>query len=214
LERTGETALRSAGDQSTVGDVRRYTRLEAVERQIEMAIRAHLQFDDAVSAVTLSGAAERVLSDLSPCSEWSDDSLSIKSFIEKFAKGNEKAVAKHLRKPINMLKHAEDDPNVDHLVDLHWLETLLMMTVREFYYQTKKMTPAMHAFRFWCAAKGRDWNFTELMNEDEIVDLKETYGGWSDSEIFLGAVAYYEAKSLIPSPSKRPPHDPRRRPRL
>jgi len=171
-----------------------------VKSQIEMAIRARLQFSDPVSAMTLAGAAERVLSDLSEHNEWGDDALSIKLFIQKFAKGNEKAAAEILRKPINTLKHADRDPNVHPAVDYHWLETLLMMTVREFRNQSGTMTPVMHAFRVWCAANGGDWGVSKIMSDDEINGLREMYRGWSDSEIFLSALAYFESKSLIPNP--------------
>jgi len=62
------------------------------------------------------------------------------------------------------------------------------------------MTPVMHAFRVWCAANGGDWGVSKIMSDDEINGLREMYRGWSDSEIFLSALAYFESKSLIPNP--------------
>lgn len=201
MERAREIDQGDVDDVSAIGDCRRFTRMEEVERQIEMAVRARLQFDDPVSAITLAGAAERVLSDLSPHKKWGDDALSIDLFAQEFSKaGNEKAVRTHLRKPINRMKHAERDPNVELTVDLYALDTLLMMTIREYRNQAGRMTSVMHAFRCWAAATGDDWGFETVLNNELLSDLRLKAKGWSNSEVFAAYLTYFAAKSLIPNP--------------
>lgn len=201
LERTGETELRNAGDRSAVSYVRRYTRLEAVERQIDMAIRARVQFDDPVSALTLLSAAERVLSDLSGAPEWGENALSIKLFIEKFAKnGRHNEAAEYRRKPYNRLKHAETDPEVEPTIDLHLLDTLLMMVIREFGNQSRTLTPVMLAYKRWAATSSDDWGAEEISGEPLLEKLREAANGFSDSALFNHYLAHFESKSLIPTP--------------
>lgn len=201
MERTGETELRNAGDRSAVGDVRRYTRLEAVERQIEMAIRARLQFDDPVSALTLLGAAERVLSDLCGAPQWGENALSIKLFVEKFANnGKHKKAADFLREPYNRLKHAYTDPEIEPTIDLHMLDTLLMLVIREFGNQSRTLTPVMLAYNLWAATSSDDWGAEEILGEPLLKKLRAAATGQSDSIIFSSCLSHFESKSLIPNP--------------
>ncbi|HBS33782.1 MAG TPA: hypothetical protein DEA50_01710 [Parvularcula sp.] len=201
MERKGESELRNAGDRSAVIDVRRYTRLEAVECQIGMAIRARLQFDDPVSALTLLGAAERVLSDLCGAPEWGENALSIKLFIEKFANnGKHNEAAKFLRKPYNRLKHANTDPEIEPTIDLHMLDTLLMMVIREFENQSRTLTPLMLAYKCWAATSSDDWGAEELLGEPLLKKLRAAANGRSGSALFNEYHFHFESKSLIPNP--------------
>lgn len=201
MERTAETKLEHAGDRSAVSDLRRFTRLEAVARQIEMAVRARLQFNDPVSALSLLGAAERVLDDLRRASEWGESALSIRLFVRKFIKPEkQKKIAEMLRKPYNRLKHADTDRKVDPTIDLHMLDTQLMMVIKEFKNQSQSLTPVMQAYRCWAATCSDGWGAEEILGEEKLKALRMEARGKSHSSIFDKYLSHFKSKSLVPNP--------------
>ena len=62
--------------------IRKITRLEAVRDQLDSAFKVYFLWDDLVSAITLAGAAERVMSDMQPKDGiFGIDAASIRSII-------------------------------------------------------------------------------------------------------------------------------------
>jgi hypothetical protein len=90
------------------------TRRRAVQDQLDTAIRAYFLWDDLVSAITLAGAAERVLSDMQPQDGIIGiDAYSIRSAVNLYFKTEHQSEAAGLfRKDYDFFRHA-DRQNVD-----------------------------------------------------------------------------------------------------
>src|SRR4030081_1382952 len=95
---------------------RKLTRLEAVSDQIDSAIRVFFLWDDLVSALTLAGAAERVMSDLQPQDGiFGVDATSIRSAINLHVLPEyQKRAAALFRKDYDFFRHADRNPQGDY----------------------------------------------------------------------------------------------------
>lgn len=178
------------------------SRLDAVKHQLEMAVRARLQFEDLVSAMTLAGAAERVLSDLHPKdAEFSDDTFSIRAFCKTYVKpGRQKKAAEYMRAAYDFLRHADKTP--DHVLELdaELVDLTLMMAIKAFERASKTRPPVLLAFQACAAITDPKWEAANHI--PEINDPK--LGDWSTKltmrELFIAILAHYEFRSLIPNP--------------
>jgi hypothetical protein len=193
----------SSGAIAEGGEMRRYTRLEAAQRQLEMAVRALLQFDDPISALTLAGAAERVLSDLQP----SDgilgvDAWSIRAFCNTHIKQErQEAAAVLLRKTYNQLKHAQRSPSAVH--DIHESEVLiwLLLSIRAFTALGGTATPILNTFNFWVMAARPDWISAD---DPELVkkfsEANRELGHLPKAKAFAALLEMVSSISQIPNP--------------
>lgn len=193
--------------------IRRYTRLEAVERQLEMAVRARLQFDDPVSALTLAGAAEKVRSDLQPMDATIRSGYdSVKAFVNEFVKPERRrAVVRDIRNAYDQLRHADKLPNHTHELAPDWVDAFLKMAIyahagrpptketRDFAEWFYRMPPVLGAFLIWMFLndpRGETWT-RELENDPEKLNEFKSLPCSAAFEAILDLV---RSKSLIPNP--------------
>jgi hypothetical protein len=98
--------------------IRTITRLEAIRDQLDSAYKAYFLWDALVSALTLAGAAERVLSDLQRRDGlFGVDPYSIRSIVDLYIKPeHQKDAAKLYRADYDFFGHA--DVNKDNTYEL------------------------------------------------------------------------------------------------
>lgn len=179
-----------------------FSRLDAVRNQLEMAVRARLQFEDLVSAMTLAGAAERVLSDLHPKdAKFSDDTLSIRAFCNTYVKTDcRKQAAEYMRAAYDFLRHADKTPDRVLELDAEWVDLTLMMAIRAFESTSKARLPVLIAFRTWAAITDPKWEVADHIPEINDPALVEWSMKLTTPELFNAILAHYESKSLIANP--------------
>lgn len=176
-----------------------------------------MQFDDPVSALTLTGAAERVLSDFQPQdAKVSDGYHSIKAFLNEFVKAEDhKKVASEMRFAYDQLRHAHPLREHEHVINIEGVEMLILMAV--WAYAGKPMgdqqaslkwfyelPPTLSAFTIWMFLnyssgtwdKRPDNNFPELraLRSNPTLEFNEL-------------VDSIQSKSLFPNP-KSPTEQP------
>jgi hypothetical protein len=95
---------------------RKISSLDAVRDQINAAIRAYFLWDDLVSALTLAGAAERVLSDKQPADGiLGVDAFSIRSMVNLYIEDEyQSKAAKLFRADYDFFRHADQKPQDDY----------------------------------------------------------------------------------------------------
>lgn len=187
------------------------SRLDAVKHQLEMAVRARLQFEDLVSAMTLAGAAERVLSDGQPKdARISDGFNSIKAFCNEFVKeGYRKEVTAKVREAYDQLRHADKKPNQIHSLDPEGVDAFILMTIyayggkpsdaKPFAEWFNSLPPLLGTFVVWMFLndpRGERWA-NDLGNNSDCLQLFKSLPVPSAFEAILQLV---ESKSLIPNP--------------
>jgi hypothetical protein len=136
------------------------TRFDAVREQISSAIRMFFLWDELVSAVTLAGAAERVLSDLQPQDGIIGvDAYSIRSMINLYIKEeHQKDAATLFRKDYDFFRHA--DRNVmqnNYELKESSVAWLIFTSIVSFEYLKQEKTMEMRAFYWWFMAKNPHW---------------------------------------------------------
>ncbi len=111
--------------------IRQYKRLEAVRSQLEMAVRALFEFDDPVSALTLVGAAERVLRDIQPKdAKLSEGFNTVKAFCNEMVRPEaRRRVTKSIDFNYDQLRHADKRPQHLHVINVEGLEMFILTTV-------------------------------------------------------------------------------------
>jgi len=182
---------------------RRYSRLDAVRCQLDMAVRAHLQFDDLVSALTLAGAAERVLSDQQPQNGiLGVDAWSIRAYCNLHIKeDHQKAAAKLLRDGYDFLRHADRSPDRVLNLNAETVEIYLLLSIRAYSTLSNSSTSVMTAFKLWMMAERPDW-----IADDDTPIIKRfseearTIRNRSKPEFFGALLGLVESQSLIPNP--------------
>ncbi len=134
-----------------------FNRLNATEAQIDAAIKAYFLWDDLVSALTLAGAAERVLSDVQPqdgliCV----DAFSIRSLINLYVEGEHQSKAGNLfRRTYDQLRHADGDRDPFRLIEVSvaGVDFYIFMAIQAFRHVRRFITPSMGVFYVWYCAR-------------------------------------------------------------
>jgi hypothetical protein len=127
------------------------TRIEAVQSQLNSAIRLYFISDDLISAVTLAGAAERVLSDMQPQDGiLGVDAYSIRSSVNLHIKPEyQKRVAQFFRKDYDFFRHADHGPDQSLEMSELRVDFLLMIAISSYQFLGYATTPEMRAFLRW-----------------------------------------------------------------
>ena len=144
------------------------SKIEAAERQLKTAIRLFFEQDDAVSILTLAGAAHRVLTDLfreNGKINLLTDNLYIKP-------ERRKDWINILRKPINFLKHAERDHDetteiYEDIVTFHILDCVCMHEILK----GQKLYEGV-VFFVWFALTYPDKLFTSPWKDKSIDEVR------------------------------------------
>lgn len=211
LEPESDNAQAGDGRSSaTDGQVRRFTRLEAVQLQLEMAVRAFLQFDDLVSALTLAGATETVLSDLQPEDGlFGVDAWSIRAFCNLHIKPEHHKDAWGLfHKKYNMLKHADRDAQTDHKIDEITVLLWILISIHAFLALGGRTTSVLNAFKVWLALARPDWfTDTEPVIMNALSTARSTFVQMGKPQAFEAIQSALTYKSLFPNP-KSPTEQP------
>jgi hypothetical protein len=127
---------------------RMVTRFDAVRDQINSAIRVYFLWDDLVSAITLAGAAERVLSDLQPQDGiFGVDAHSIRSMVNLYIKQeHQKEAGALFRRDYDFLRHADRDSTNDYEIKDSKVTWLIFLSICAFEFLKQKKTMEMRAF--------------------------------------------------------------------
>jgi len=131
------------------------TRFDGVRDQVNMAVRAFFLWDDLVSAVTLAGAAERVLSDLQPQDGIIGvDAYSLRSMINLYIKDeHHKDAAKFFRKDYDFFRHADRGVVQGYELKEDSVAWMIFTSIISYEYLKQKKTMEMRAFVWWLMAK-------------------------------------------------------------
>jgi len=174
------------------------TRFDAVRDQISSAIRTFFIWDDLVSAVTLAGAAERVLSDLQPQDGiFGVDARSIRSMVNLYIKeDHQKDAAKIFRKDYDFFRHADRDALQNYELKESSVAWLIFVSIVSFEFLRQKKTTEMRAFIWWFMATNPQWLKANAPDLALITKLKEQISERSKREYFLAFTA--GSKGRIP----------------
>ena len=174
------------------------TRFEAVRDQISSAIRAFFLWDDFVSAVTLAGAAERVLSDLQPQDGIIGvDAYSIRSLVNLYIREeHHKDAAKKFRQDYDFFRHADRKASQDYELKESSVTWLIFFTILSFEFLKQKKTMEMRAFAWWFMATNSHCLKANAPDLPQIMKLKEQISERSKREYFLAFIA--ASKGRIP----------------
>jgi hypothetical protein len=189
------------------GEVRRYTRLDAAQFQLEMAVRALLQFDDPISALTLAGAAETVLSDLQPIDGiFGVDAWSIRAICNTHINtAHRKEAADLLRSAYNQLKHANKLPAHIHEIQETSVHIWLLLSIRAFTSLGGTASPILNAFKLWAMAARPEWiseNDSPLIRS--FAESSEWLRRAPKADAYRMILAAVESKSLVPNTQSLP----------
>jgi hypothetical protein len=167
------------------------TRFEAVRDQLNSAVRVYFLWDDLVSAVTLAGAAERVLSDLQPQDGiFGVDAHSVRSFINLHIKDeHQKEAAVLFRRDYDFLRHA-DRKNAENceLKDssVVWL---IFLSICSFEFLKQSKSIEMRAFVWWFMATHPQYLKADAPNLSTIVKLREQIVDIAKRDYYLAFIA-------------------------
>lgn len=139
------------------------SRIDATRMQVNAAIRSYFLYDDYVSAMTLAGAAERVLSDLQPQDGLIGiDAISIRSLINLFVPDEySKEAAQHLRGPYDFLRHADLNKFEDFRVHPLYVEFMIFLASQAYKLVTNNFSMEMQISQVWFVLR-----HPQLLKED------------------------------------------------
>jgi hypothetical protein len=150
--------------------------LDAVRGQIESSIRTYFLWDDLVSALTLAGAAERVLSDRQRDDGlFGVDSFSITSMINLYIKEEyHREAVTHFRRDYDFFRHADRKPQDHYAFTEEWVDFLLLITIGAFQFLGHETTQDMRTFVYWFSMKYPRWlkegtPFTQMIMATKLV---------------------------------------------
>jgi len=147
-------------------------------------------WDDLVSAVTLAGAAERVLSDL----QTQDgivgvDAYSIRSIVNLYIKDHSrKEAAERFRKDYDFFRHADRNAAESYELKESSVAWLIFVSLLAFEFLGQKKTMEMRAFSWWFMATNPHWLKADAPDRALIMKLKEQISERSKREYFLGFI--------------------------
>jgi hypothetical protein len=173
------------------------SRFDAVREQINSAIRLFFLWDELVSAVTLAGAAERVLSDLQPQDGiFGVDAHSIRSIVNLYIKeGHHKDAAKAFRKDYDFFRHA--DRNItqnSYELKESSVAWLIFTSIISFESLKQKKTMEMRGFYYWLMAHNPHWLKPNAPDLPTIIKMQGEISGRPKREYFLAFVAASEGR--------------------
>src|SRR5271165_120360 len=127
---------------------REISRLDAVCNQINSAIRAYFLWDDLVSALTLAGAAERVLSDKQPADGiLGVDAFSIRAMVNLYIEdAYQSKAAKLFRADYDFFRHADQKPQDDYEFSERWVDFQLLLSIGSYEFLGQKKTEDIDNF--------------------------------------------------------------------
>ena len=172
------------------------TRFEAIRDQISSAIRMFFLWDDLVSAVTLAGAAERVMSDLQPQDGIIGvDAYSIRSMVNLYIKEeHHKDAAKLFRKDYDFFRHADRNATQSHELKESSVTWLIFIAICSFEFLKQEKTMEMRAFIWWFMATNPYWLKADAPDLPLIMKLKEQISERSKREYFLAFIAAFRGR--------------------
>ncbi len=141
------------------GPLRKILRSEAVKQQLDAAIRLFFLEDDFVSAITLAGAAERVLSDMQPRDGLLGvDAFSIRSLCNLYIEDNySKQAADAFRKPYDLFRHADKSPQETFIINEDYVDFYIFISVMAFQFLFEKLSPSMRVFTSYTFMRKPQW---------------------------------------------------------
>jgi hypothetical protein len=169
---------------------RKITRLDAVRDQLHSAIRAYFLWDDLVSALTLAGAAERVLSDKQSADGlFGMDAFSIRSMVNLYIKDEyQPEAAKLFRADYDFFRHADRKPQNDYELSEEWVDFLLLISIGSFEFLCEQRTEIMTTFVWWFSMKYPHWLKKNEPFADQILRMKEITKYVSKKEYYMIAI--------------------------
>lgn len=172
------------------------TRFDAVSSQINSAIRMFFLWDDLVSAVTLAGAAERVLSDLQPQDGIVGvDAYSIRSMVNLYIKDeHRREAAERFRKDYDFFRHADRNAAESYELKESSVAWLIFMSLLAFEFLGQKKTMEMRAFTWWFMASNPNWVKPNAPDLALIMRLRENISKISKREYFLASIVAAEGR--------------------
>lgn len=161
-------------------------RMDAVRDQINTAIRAYFLWDDLISAVTLAGAAERVLSDKQKQDGLLGvDAFSVRSAINLYInKRYQKETAQLVRSDYDFFRHADRCPNDEYEFSEERADFTLIFAIGAFEFLGQKKTKDMKAFVHWLFYKHPCWLKKSDSYEQIATQLKRTLEGITKQEYY------------------------------
>jgi hypothetical protein len=173
------------------------TRFDGVRDQINMAARSFFLWDDLVSAVTLAGAAERVLSDLQPQDGIIGvDAYSLRSMINLYIKEeHQRDAAKLFRKDYDFFRHADRDAAPSYELKEDSVAWLIFVSILSFEYLKQKKTMEMRAFVWWLMASKPHWLKSNAPDLALVMQLKKQLSDRSKREYFFAFLAASEGRT-------------------
>jgi hypothetical protein len=177
---------------------RMVTRFEAVRDQINSAIRVFFLWDDLVSAITLAGAAERVLSDLQPQDGiFGIDAHSIRSMVNLYIKQeHQKEAGALFRRDYDLLRHADRDSTKDHEIKESKVTWLIFLSICAFEFLKQKKTMEMKAFFWWFFATHPQYLKADAPDLATIMKIKLQIAGLSKRQYYLAFAYGSQGKTL------------------
>lgn len=167
-----------------------------------MAIRAQLQFDDPVSAITLAGAAESVLSDLQPQSGiLGIDAWSVQACLDLYIKDEFHGDARDmLRHGYDFLRHADGKKEGKRPCDaltLHQasVDFFLLLGVKAYTALGNAASTVMRAFICWMMMERPNWFRDECPGRNEMALARSNFPNLTKSERFAALLAVIESQS-------------------
>jgi hypothetical protein len=129
---------------------RTISRIDAATCQLDGAIKAYFE-DDLVSALTLAGAAERVLSDLQPQDGLLGvDAYSWRAAINLYIKTeHQKEAARLYRRAYDQLRHADRDKSETIEINEMVVDIYILMAIFAFNFVTKITTTNVRIYELW-----------------------------------------------------------------
>jgi hypothetical protein len=130
---------------------RKITRMQAVSNQLDSAYKTYFLWDDLVSAITLAGAAERVLSDMQPQDGiFGVDANSLRSLINLYVKPeHSKEVATLFRADYDFFRHADKKTQSDYEIKERAADFFLLFPLLSYEHLKQPKTHAMRAYAQW-----------------------------------------------------------------
>jgi hypothetical protein len=175
---------------------RKLTRLEAVQEQLNSAIRLYFLWDDLVSAVTLAGAAERVLSDFQPADGiFGVDARSIRSVINLYIKTeHQKEAAIRFRADYDFFRHADRQQKNEYELVEERVDSLLFLSIGSFEFIRKPITREMRIFVWWFMMKNPHFFKQEHDQTKLAIEVGKKIKGISKRDCYLGMLQLYNQR--------------------
>ena len=124
----------------------RLTKIEAVHRQIDAAIRMTFANEDPVAIHSVATAGQRMIRDV--C-ESRGDVKSYLQFTDWIAPGHEKEFWSAMNKSSNFIKHADNDPHRTHDFNIEASDFVILLAIHWYRGLGRPLTIEMHVFTVW-----------------------------------------------------------------